>query len=62
MAFKIEDGVLKKYIQEEGVKDLVIPDGVTVIEPELCVFVENECFAAKYTRRHKVKCKILESI
>ena len=30
--------------------------------PELCVFVENECFAAKYTRRHKVKCKILESI
>ena len=30
--------------------------------PELCVFVENECFAAKYTRRHKVKCKILESM
>ena len=30
--------------------------------PELCVFVEKECFAAKYTRRHKVKCKILGSI
>ena len=31
MAFEIEDGVLKKYIQEEGVKDVVIPDGISVI-------------------------------
>ncbi|MCH5257671.1 MAG: leucine-rich repeat domain-containing protein [Lachnospiraceae bacterium] len=32
MSFEIEDGVLKKYIQEEGIKDVVVPDGISVIE------------------------------
>ncbi len=32
MAFEIENGVLKRYIEEEGVTEVVIPDGVTKIE------------------------------
>lgn len=31
MAFKIENGVLKKYIKETGVTEVVIPHGVTEI-------------------------------
>ena len=31
MGFKIENGVLVKYTEEKGVKDVVIPDGVTEI-------------------------------
>lgn len=31
MAFQIENGVLKKYIEEPGVTEVVIPDGVTEI-------------------------------
>ena len=32
MAFTIENGVLIKYIAEEGVTDVVIPDGIEVID------------------------------
>ena len=31
MGFQIEDGVLKKYTEEDGVTEVVIPDGVTSI-------------------------------
>ena len=31
MAFQIENGVLKKYTEEPGVTEVVIPDGVTEI-------------------------------
>lgn len=31
MAFKIENGVLKRYYEEEGVTDVIIPDDVTSI-------------------------------
>ena len=31
MAFEIENGVLKKYTEEQGVTEVVIPDGVTSI-------------------------------
>lgn len=31
MAFEIENGVLKKYIEEYGVTEVVIPDTVTSI-------------------------------
>lgn len=31
MGFQIENGVLKKYIKERGVTEVVIPDGVTSI-------------------------------
>ena len=31
MGFEIENGVLKKYVEENGVTDVVIPDGVTEI-------------------------------
>lgn len=32
MGFKIENGILKKYTEESGVTEVVIPDGVTSIE------------------------------
>lgn len=31
MGFEIENGVLKRYTEEEGVTEVVIPDGVTSI-------------------------------
>jgi hypothetical protein len=31
MSFKIEHGVLKKYTEEDGVIEVVIPEGVTNI-------------------------------
>ena len=31
MGFEIENGVLKEYIEEPGVTEVVIPDGVTGI-------------------------------
>ncbi len=31
MGFEIENGVLKTYTEEEGVTEVVIPDGVTSI-------------------------------
>ena len=31
MAFEIENGVLEKYIEEHGVTEIVIPDGITSI-------------------------------
>ena len=31
MGFEIENGVLKKYTEERGVTEVVIPDGVTSI-------------------------------
>ena len=32
MAFEIENGILKKYVEELGVKVAIIPKGVTVIQ------------------------------
>ena len=31
MAFEIENGVLVGYIEEDGVSDIVVPDGVVEI-------------------------------
>ena len=31
MEFEIQNGVLKKYHEEEGITDVTIPDGVTSI-------------------------------
>lgn len=34
MGFEIENGVLKKYTEEPGVTEVVIPEGVTSIGAE----------------------------
>ena len=43
MGFEIENGVLKKYVAEKGVTDVVIPDGVT----EIGGFAFNFCTCLK---------------
>lgn len=49
MGFQIEDGVLKKYTEEDGVTEVVIPDGVTSIGD--WAFSYCESLSNKYWRR-----------
>ena len=41
MGFKIENGVLKKYEEEKGVTEIVIPDIVTSIGDEAFLWCKN---------------------
>ena len=41
MDFQIEDGVLKRYVEEAGVTKVVIPEGVTKIGKSAFAF--NSC-------------------
>ena len=34
MAFEIENGILKKYVEEDGITEILIPDGITEIKNE----------------------------
>jgi hypothetical protein len=52
MAFEIENGVLKKYTEEQGVTEITIPDGVTEISSSTfkgCINLESINVSKTYT-------------
>lgn len=53
MGFMIGNGVLEKYIEEDGVTEIVIPEGVTVIGEEAfgsCQRLQSVCIPESAAR------------